>query len=501
MKFTITNTKKTKTTRKKHQTRINGSLTTMLCVMSLFGCSSMHTNFQQPELNIPEKWTQQGLEGMETQPQQPLIDTPNEAQREASKIATIELSDEWWTLFKDPLLNSLIDRVFESNSDLERATIALKKARLEAGVTENNKRPTVSFSHNSSLEYDIDADKSDSSFGSSLSLNYELDLWGRVDSLADADKLTAFASYEERENTAQILVVTTAMLYWKVGYLNQKLMLTEKNINGTERIATLTNNKYNIGSATRLEVLESTHPLFNQQVQRSQLENELSETQNAISILLNQPLEDTKVTINQLPLESVPNIEAGIPSELLLRRPDVKATLFALRASLATKDAIYASYMPTFALTSSLNTSSSSLLEFLENPIAKLGSGVVLPFLEWQEMELNKGISELDYQMAIVNYRDSIYQAFEDVDNLLTEKKHLSYQGDVYEKQFKNAQEIERIYASRYQYGESNIIDWINVMETRRNIESSVLENKYDQFVNQVKLYQSLGGGDIAPEA
>ncbi|MDX2422178.1 MAG: TolC family protein, partial [Amphritea sp.] len=145
--------------------------------------------------------------------------------------------------------------------------------------------------------------------------------------------------------------------------------------------------------------------------------------------------------------------------------------------------------------------SSSSLLNLLHNPIATLGSGIVLPFLEWQEMTLNKDISEVDYQLAVVDYRDTIYQAFEEVANLLTAKQHFDYQGDVYQAQHTNAQAIEAIYGSRYQQGESDIIDWISAMESRRSIETSLLENRYNQFVIQAKLYQSLGGGDIASEA
>jgi outer membrane protein TolC len=103
--------------------------------------------------------------------------------------------------------------------------------------------------------------------------------------------------------------------------------------------------------------------------------------------------------------------------------------------------------------------------------------------------------------MAVVDYRDTIYSAFEEVANLLSTKEHYRYQGSVYQAQYTNAQKIEAIYASKYQNGASDMIDWINAMESRRSIEFSVLQNRYNQFVTQVKLYQSLGGGDIVPTA
>ena len=482
---TVLNTK-THTTK----TSLRTALCMMLCAISLFGCSSMRSDYKQPELAIPGTWSQTSLQGVNIKPQ---------SEDEPKKSLT-ERPDKWWMLFEDSELNLLVDKVLLSNSDLAKATLSLKKARLEAGLSENGKIPTVNLSHGSSFEYDGDDNSSEISFDANLSLSYELDLWGRVGAVADSDEWTARASYEDRENTAQDLVVTTATLYWKIGYLNQMLALTKQNILGTERVAKLTKSKYDIGATTRLDVLESTKTLFAQQVQLSQLQQELAEAQNAISILLNQPLQDTGVTINQLPIAPIPDVGAGIPSDLLLRRPDIKLTLYALKASLASKDAVDASYMPKFELTSSLSTLSSDLFELLQNPVAKLGSTILLPFLEWDKMELNKNISELDYQMAVIVYKDTIYQAFEEVANLLTEKEHYFYQANVYKEQFINAQEIEAIYSSRYQNGASDIVDWINAMESRRSIESSVLENKYNQFVTQVKLYQSLGGGDIVPE-
>lgn len=461
------------------KTRLSNSIALILCSVALFGCSSMRSEFQQPELDIPENWSQ---------PLQEVVHT------------SVERPDKWWTLFKDPQLDTLIAQVLKSNSDLTKATLTLKKARLEAGLSENNKVPELRFSHASSLEHNMDDSSSDTNYSSSLSLSYELDLWGRVDAAADADEWSARASYQDRESTAQSLTVTAATLYWKLGYLNQMIALTEENITGTQRVATLTKHKFDNGSATRLEVLESTQTLFGQQVQLSQLQQELSETQNSISILLNQPLQNTNLSIEQLSTLPMPDIAPGIPSELLLRRPDIKATLYTLKSSLALKDKVEAGYMPTLTLTSSLSTSSSDLLELLENPIAKLGSGIVLPFLEWDEMKLNKNISELDYQMAVLNYRDTVYMAMEEVANLLTAKQHYRYKGGIFKEQYTNAQEIETIYASRYKYGASDMIDWIKAMESRRSIESSFLENRYNQFVIQAKLYQSLGGGDIAPE-
>jgi len=448
-----------------------------LCVVSLAGCSAMRSEYHPPELDIPQHWT--GA----TAPSQP--------------DSTLEQPEHWWTRFQEPALNSLVERVLAANSDLQTATLTLKKALLEAGVSENNKVPRLSFAQNSSRQYDLETGASTSSYAASLALSYELDLWQRVAALADASELAARASFEEREDLAQDLVVTTASLYWKLGYLNQSIALISDNLKDSERIAALTRLQYDSGSSSRLEVNESQQAVLSLQLQLSQRQQELAETRNALSILLDQPLQQTGVAIERLPQQPIPDIAAGLPADLLLRRPDIRASLYRLQSALASKDAVAAGYLPTITLTGAVNTSSSSLVELLENPVATLGSGIVLPFLQWREMELNKAISEVEYQMAVVDYRNTIYQAFEEVDNLLTAKRHYGYQGQVYAEQYSHAREIEQIYQSRYTHGESDIIDWLNATESRRGIESSLLENRYNQLVLQARLYQALGGGGI----
>ena len=456
-----------------------------LGVCSLVACTSMHSEYEPPELVIPPNWSHTVLSQEDSDTSQP-----------ANDIVSPQEVSRWWGSFQDPQLNRLIDRVLASNSSLEKATLTLRKALLEAGISENNKVPKLAFTQNSSYAYDTDTSESESSHSASLSLSYELDLWHRVDALAKASDLEARASYEDRETLAQDLVVTTATLYWKFGYLNQMLSITKNNLIDNQRILSLTQLQHDNGYNTELEVLESKQALLNQQLQLTALEQQLSETQNAISVLLNQPLQDAGVTAESLSNVSIPDIAAGLPSDILLRRPDIKASLYRLKSALATQDSVDASYLPKITLTGGLNTSSSSVLELLQNPVATLGSGITLPFLEWKEMKLNKEISEIEYQMAVVDYRDTVYQAFEEVDNLLTEKKNYQYQNTIYTEQYSNASQIERIYQSKYRYGESNMIDWLNAMAVKRNAESLLVENQYNLLVVQARLYQSLGGSD-----
>ncbi|MGB5446574.1 MAG: TolC family protein [Psychromonas sp.] len=455
------------------------NLSTFIVFFSILtGCSSLkRSEFEAPTVAIPSNWQQQS--GVVMQSAQ---------------------LDEWWKQFNNPELNSLIERALQTNNDLALATLTLRKARLAAGLSVNDQLPTLSFSGASSNEKSFDSSDSDNSYSTSTSLSYELNLWGRLSAATDAAQWAAKASSEDRESTAQSMVVTVASLYWKIGYLNQRLYLAEENIKGIEQIVNLTQLQYDNGSTSRLALLESTQSLYKQQVSYSELQQQLSESKNALSILLDQPLQDAKLNIQKLPEKRLPDIAAGIPADLLLRRPDIKSSLAKLKSTLADKDAVATSYLPILTLTGTLGTSSSHLVQLLQNPVGTLGAGITLPFLEWNKMKINKNISEVDYQSAIINYRVTLYQAFEEVSNYLSAREHYQYQAEKLQAQYSNALQVEKIYASQYSVGAINMIDWINAMETRRDAQASFLENQYNQFVTQAKLYQSLGGKDIAPE-
>lgn len=447
-----------------------------LSLSTLFGCESIdRREFEAPQLDVPSGWSQN-----------------------IASNTHLEVEDKWWTLFNDEQLNNLIQQVLKTNSDLALATLTLKKARLEAGLSDNNQLPQISLSQNVSTQKNLDSGDTENEYSANLSLNYEVDLWGRLDAITDAAQWVAKASHQDRESTKQSLIVTAASLYWKLGYLNQKLTLTKSNIDGTEQIVELTKKKFQSGSVTKLDVLESTQFLFDQKASYSKLKQEVIETNNAMSLLVNRPLQDIGLHIETLPKGDLPNIAVGIPSDLLLRRPDISSSLYKLKSAFSNQESVDASYLPQFSLTGSLSTSSSNLLEILQNPIVALGSGLTLPFIEWNEMEFNKGIAELDYQMAVINYRNTLYDAFEEVDNLLNIKEYYKDQGEILNQQYINTQEIEVIYASKYKYGANDMIDWINAMESRRSMETSVIENRYNQFITQAKLYQSLGGSDTS---
>lgn len=446
-----------------------------LSVLFISGCSHLtHTEFIAPEVDIPESWQSVMLNHQ------------------------VKL-DPWWESFKNPELNSLIEQVLKTNNDLAIATFTLRTARLNAGLTEAEDSFQISSSTDAERGIPLNRGASDSSFSTDLSISYELDLWGRVSADMDTAKWASFASAEDRESTAQSLVSTTASLYWQIGYLKQSLAVSQDSIDYAQETLAIIQSQYRSGAVIELDVFEAKRNLAEQQVSHSELQQELTEAQNALAILYNQPPLKMPIEIEKLPDGPIPVIAAGIPSDLLIRRPDVKSALYSLKSAYASKDATFAGYLPTLTLSGSLGSSSNELKNLLSNPIGTLGANLVLPFLQWNEMKLNKKISVMALESAVVSYRQTLYQAFSEVDNAISARQHYQYQGLRLQEQYDAAKAAEQIYASQYKYGAVSIQDWLDAKETLRTTEQSQLDNRYNQFLVQATLYQALGGSDIAP--
>ncbi|MEI6859219.1 MAG: efflux transporter outer membrane subunit [Shewanella sp.] len=436
------------------------------------GCI-MRTDFEAPNIELPQAWQHS--------------DSSNEP-------VTI---NRWWTRFNDPKLNQVIIDVLATNNDLAMATLTLHQARLQANLSRDDFYPDTNINAAGDKSKLLDSGQTSTNYSANIGVSYELDLWGRVQAAADQTKWTAMATQQDREATAQSLVATTATLYWQIGYLNDRLSLGQLNIKAAEDSLTMTQNQYINGAISPVNVLQAKRILLSRETTQSQYRQQLVESQNAFAILFNQlPQQDNHLN-NSLPDNTLPKVAVGIPSDLLVRRPDVKSKLFELKSALASKDQVNASYMPTLTLTGALGGSSDALKDLLSDPIGTLGADLVLPFIQWNEMSLNNEIAKIQYQSAIIDYRQTLFNAFNDVNNALSARQQLSIQADKLLEQYQSSVALLKIYDNQYINGALEFKDLLDAQSDERDDKASLLENRFNQYVALATLYQALGGDDV----
>ncbi|TBU98312.1 RND transporter [Stutzerimonas kirkiae] len=442
-----------------------------LLALAVSGCSILRSDYQRPELTIPSTWN------------------------EGSGLSRLEGDQAWWQAFQEQRLDSLVEQALLRNNTLGSSLLKVRRAQLQAGLARDALFPQLGSGFDASRSRNLRGDSSTThSYSLNTSVSWEVDLWQRLASAEDAAQLEALASEGDYEAARLSLVGTLGSLYWQIAYLNERIAFSQQSVEDGERTLALVQVQYDSGKASTLELAEARQSLETLRASHQSLLQQRVEQRNALAVLFDGAIPAELDAIEGLQQAVLPGVAAGLPASLLGRRPDLRAAELRLRASLATVDSTRASYYPGLSLTGSLGFASSALGNVLQNPVAALGSGLTLPFLQWNQMQLNVDIARVDYQTAVVDFRQTLYEALAEVENNLAGRRHYAEQQAMRERALQAASEAERIYRVRYEAGAIDLQSWLNAQETRRNAQITLLENRRDQLLNHIALCQALGG-------
>ncbi len=424
------------------------------------------------------------------------LNTPTEPVSEQPHATSADVrTDAWWTQFGDPGLDRVIDRALAANTDLVSAGLAVQRARLQAGLADNALWPQPSGSVSSSGNRPIDQ-SADWNRGSSagVSLGWEIDLWGRLRTQRDIAQWEAQASQEDLQNTALLVISDVATQYWTLAFLNQSISAGQANLERLQRTRELVQARFDAGAVSRLDVRQAAQSLEAQRAAQSALVQQRVAARNALTVLLDgQPLAVADEP-QQLQRVASPVIAEGLPADLLGRRPDLRAAELRLRNSLKTIKVTATQYYPALSLTGSVGTGATSLSDVLKNPVATLGAGLSLPFLNVRQAQLNTRLAGTDYQIAANGFRRTLYTALSEVDNALSARTQFATQVAASQASYDEAVEIERMYEVRYRVGATDLRTWLEAQQTRRDAELSLASVRQRQLINDVTLFKALGG-------
>lgn len=406
---------------------------------------------------------------------------------------------DWWRNFNDPLLDQLIDDALERNNDLAAAAVRVYQAREQAKLVDTNLSPSLTLGASGSLSASRYTGQQTQSGGIALSASYEVDLWGKLAAQRDASAWEAHATEQDRQSARLAVIATTATLYWQLAYLNRQISLSSADIADATRAVDLAESRHRAGAASALDVTLARLALSNLEAEATQLVQQLAECRRALAIVFDRPPERLAPEREDLPDVAPLAIPAGLPVDLLRNRPDLRAAELRLRASFADVEAARASFYPSLTLTGNMGTSSDTLLQVIRNPVATLGLGLVLPFIEWNTMQHTIKVSQAEYEQAVIQFRQSLYQALSEVENALSARTQFDAQGRYLDLCVAEASRAEALAAARFRAGAASIQPWLDQQHALRDAQRTQLLNRFERLVSQMTLYQALGGGDIVP--
>ena len=446
-----------------------------LCGAALLGgCGGLRTTYDRPALIVAPTWR------------------PADAVSPAPPVA-----DGWWRDLDAPRLDALVARVLTRNNNLAVAALAVQKTRIDARLAVVN--PTISGGNTLSYNAPLSGPLPPSRFQSAnLSASYELDLFGKLAAQRDVARWEADATVQDLETARISLVASTVDLYFQLAYLNERITLAQQSIVYAEKTLDLVRSQRSAGAASGLELAEAEQNLVTQQSSLHDLEQQLTETRDATGLLLDGESEDPGQELPDLPDAGLPPVAAGLPASLLGHRPDLRAAEMRLRGQLASVDQTRLSFYPALTLTGALGASSGRLTDLISNPVGTLGAGLVLPFLQFDEARLSTKRAKIEYQQAVINYRQTLYQAFADVDNALSARSHYTAQTVLLTAARDDARKVERLDEIRYRAGSTPLKTWLDAQNARRQTEATLAQTRLLSIQNHIALIKALGGD--APE-
>jgi len=414
-----------------------------------------------------------------------------------SAAMTAAADIEWQSYFADPRLKRLIATALQNNRDLRVAVLNIQQAQALYQVRRADELPTVGAGANASRQAAGGGVSTAYSVGFALS-SYEIDLFGRVRSLSQAAQAQVLASEEARKTVHISLVSAVATAYLNLLNDDALLDVTRQTLATREDSLKLARLKFDNGAASELDFRQAESLLEGARATLAQLLRQRALDENALVLLLGQPLPaDLPPSQPLAGMAQAPVLPAGLPSDLLQRRPDVRAAEQQLLAANANIGAARAALFPRISLTGNAGTASAELSGlFKSGSFAITGSAQLLQTLfDSGRNQSNLDLARTNREIAVAQYEKAIQSAFREVSDALAGRTTLVEQLRAQQAVSQATEATFRLADLRYRNGAASYLDVLDAQRSLFAAQQAVLQVRTLQAQNQVALYKALGGG------
>ena len=402
----------------------------------------------------------------------------------------------WWQLFADPTLDALAAGVEVSNQNVAVAVANYAAAR--AAVQQERAALFPSLSLNLSGDRSgVRGQGASSGYRLNLGGSWEPDVWGRLRAGVTSAQAGAEASAADLASARLSAQGELASNYFTIRALDAQRALLERTIAGYERELQITQNRFKVGIAARTDVLQAETQLASARSDALTLQRQRAQFEHAIAILVGRAA--SEFTLAPLPewRVTVPEVPVGVPATLLQRRPDIAAAERDVAAANAEIGIARAAYFPNIGLSGSLGTGGSRVgdLFSVSNAAWSFGLSAAQSIFNAGATRAAVQGAEARHQAAVARYRQTVLNAFADVEDQLTATRVLAQQQDLRRQASEAADLVEQQIMNRYRAGQVGYTEVVQAQVTALNARRSLVQVQSDRQTVAVALIQSLGGG------
>ncbi|HGV0303671.1 TPA: efflux transporter outer membrane subunit [Citrobacter freundii] len=452
-------------------------LLTLSAIFVLAGCS-LAPDYQRPALPVPQQFSLS---------QNALVPAPGEYQ-----------DTGWRTFFVDSQVKALIGEALVNNRDLRMAVLKVQEARAQYGVTDADRYPQLTAGSSGTYSGKLKGDSStDREFEAGLNLSFDLDFFGRLKNMSEAERQNFFASEEARRAVHISLISNVSQSYFNQRLAYAQLQVAEETLQNYQRSYAFVEKQLVTGSTNVLALEQARGVIESTRSEIAKRKGDLAQANNALQLLLGTygklPDDHARSRGDIKPVTLPPSLS----SQILLQRPDIMEAEHGLLAANANIGAARAAFFPSITLTSSVSSSSSDLSSLFNaasgmwNFVPKID----IPIFNAGRNQSNLDLAEIRQQQSVVNYEQKIQNAFKEVADALVLRQSIADQISGQQRYLDSLQITLQRARALYQNG---AVSYIEVLDAERSLfatRQSLLDLNYAQQVNEIKLFAALGGG------
>ncbi len=457
------------------------TLTTLAATATLAGCSMMPT-YERPTAPMAADWP--GV-------------TSGTANSPATEVA-------WQDFFADPALKQLIDIALVNNRDLRVAVLNIEQARAQLGIKRADQFPSLNATVTGSRTPSSNGGINSAYAAGFVVTAYELDFFGRVASLKE-QALAQYLATQEGSQTARISLMATVAQTW-LGLLadEELLALTRQTLETRESSFKLVQLRFDNGASSELDRRLSQSLVEAARVTQAQQQRQRALDENALTLLLGQglpPEARTRLATPSLSALRLPELPAGLPSDLLARRPDIRQAEQQLVAANANIGAARAAFFPRISLTAGVGSASSELSGLLKNGSwgFTLAPQLLLPLFDAGRNQAGLDLSFTGREIAVAQYEKAIQSAFREVADALAGRETLARQLQATENQLDSESTRLRLTNLRLENGAASQLESLDAQRSLFGVQQALVQTRLIYLQNQVLLFKTLGGGAMPP--
>lgn len=464
-----------------------------LCAAALMAGCSMIPAYQRPAAPVATDWPVVG---------------GSAASITSATTAQAAADIEWQRFFSDARLRQLIEVALRNNRDLRVAVLNIEQARAQFQIRSADQLPTINAALTGSRQPGAAAANGSRGIASTYSAGlaitaYELDFFGRVASLKE-QALAQYLATEEGRKTSQIsLIAAVANSYLSLLADDELLAITRQTLVTREESFRLSKLRFDNGVTSELDLRLAESLTAAARVAIAQLVRQRALDQNALTLLIGQPLTGDLAVLASPGSKSLADaafmqeLPVGLPSQVLVQRPDVRQAEQQLLAANANIGAARANFFPRIALTTTLGSASPHLTDLFKSGSFgwTLAPQLLLPLFDAGRNQANLGAANAGREIAVAQYEKSIQTAFREVADALAGRATLGEQLRAQQAQA-NAETVRfKLADLRYQNGVANSLDVLDAQRSLFTVQQALVQTRLAQLQSQVALYKALGGG------